>query len=58
MVQKSAKKTAYYFVNDLDIIISSLNVVIQGLCFTLKRDNPKFNSEKFKEACQPPQEVK
>ena len=38
-------------IGDLNKIISSLDVIVHGLCIKLKEDNPNFNSKKFKEAC-------
>ena len=36
-------------------ILASIDVIVQGLCYELEKDNPKFSSTYFKIACGIPQ---
>lgn len=48
--EESKKKDRDKNINEINIILSVLDVLTQGFIFELKRDNPRFDAEKFKEA--------
>ena len=50
----NAKHDPEYKANKIDginKILASLDVIAQGFCHELKKDNPKFDADKFKTAC-------
>ncbi len=39
-------------INSINKILANMSVIVEGLSLELERDNPLFNSEKFKKACE------
>ena len=38
-------------IDGINKILASLDVIVKGLCYELKKDNPKFDAEKFMKVC-------
>ena len=38
-------------IDGINKILASLDVIVQGLCHELKKENPKFDALRFQEAC-------
>lgn len=38
-------------INNINKILASVNVIVEAFCHELKKDNLRFNEDKFKKAC-------